>query len=1159
LKNQSIIRIFEDVTKQAEQRYRIKMLNTSYQSIIEKLDEFIRKYYKNLLLRGLIYSIGLVLLFFISVTALEYYAHFNTLVRTVLFYSFVIATGFVLVKYIAIPLSKLYKLGQIISHEEAASIIGKHFSNVQDKLLNVLQLQQTATNQQLPTNNYQLLEASINQKTKELKLIPFTSAIDLTDNKKYLKYALIPVLLITVILFAAPSIITDGTKRLVKHSEYFEKEAPFQFVITNSNLKTVAQQDFQLKVKLTGNEVPDNVYVQIDGNEFKLEKENIVNFNYTFKNVQKNIDFQLAADGFKSREYELIALPNPLLLNFDIALSYPKYLNKKDEVIKNTGDLVIPAGTKVNWNFNTQNTNQLRLNFNDTSFAVSPASENAFNYSARLFKDKTYSVTTANQFLKSKDSVTYTINVIPDAYPQITVEEKKDSVSTKKIYFHGEVKDDYGFNKLTFNYRFITNNDSAATANYKNLTTNSTAVVINKNVTQDQFFHYWDMNELGVSPGDQIEYYFEVWDNDGVTGSKSTRSQKMIFKAPSLKEIAENMDKNNDKIKDDLQESIHQAKDVQKELADLQRKVAEKQTLSWDEKKKLQELLDKQKELQNKVEKIKNENQQNNQQQSEYKQPDEKIMEKQKQLEELFDKVMTPELKEKYNELQKLLEKLDKDKVQEALDKMKLDNKDLMKELDRNLEIFKQLEVEQKLQQSIDKLNELSKKQNDLANKTEEKKTEAKDQKEKQDALNKEFEEAKKDLKELKKKNSELEQPKKMENTEQKQEDIQKDMQKSSEQLNENKKKEAAKSQKSAAEKIDKMSKELVEMQAKEQQEQQGEDINKLRDILENLIQLSFGQEALMGEYAKIKSNDPQFVKINQQQKKLQDDSKMIEDSLLALSKRVPQIQATVNKEISAINMNMEKAVDEIQESQTPSMDGRNHKQEGMSRQQFAMTSINNLALMLNEALSNMQAKAKEKGPPGSGSCNKPGGNGKKPSMASLRQMQEQLNQQIQKLKEGLERNGKKPGNKPGMGNGGMSQELAKLAAEQAAIRQEFQKMADQINKDGKGGGEAGKLAEKMDETETDLVNKMISQETIKRQQEILTRMLESEKAEKEREMDEKRQSNEAKNENLSNPNEFLEYNRWKQKETELLKTVPPSLNPFFKAKVNQYFNNFND
>jgi hypothetical protein len=1131
---------------------------TSYQTLIAKLDEFIRKYYKNQLLRGFIYSTGLVLLFFVSVNVLEYYGHFNIGVRTILFYSFICASLFILVKYIAIPLSKLYKLGKVISYDEASSIIGKHFSNVQDKLLNVLQLQQLSSND---ISGNQLLEASIEQKTRELKPVPFTSAIDFSENKKYLKYALIPVMFIIVILFSAPSIITESTKRLVKHGDYFEREAPFQFVIINNDLKTVAQEDYELKVKLTGDEIPDNVYIDIDGNEFKLDKENIINFNYLFKNVQKTTTFQLSADGFKSREYELTALPNPILLNFDIALNYPKYLNKKDEVVKNTGDLVVPAGTKISWNFTTQNTRQLRLNFNDTSFSVSPSTENAFNYSARVFRDKTYSITTSNQYLKSKDSVTYNINVIPDAYPQISVDEKKDSTSTQKLYFKGEVKDDHGFNKLTFNYRFLVNNDSAITDNYKKITTNSKIIGINTASTQDVFFHYWDLSALDVNPGDQIEYYFEVFDNDGVTGSKSSRTQKMLFKAPTLDELAANTEKNNDKIKDDLEESISQAKDVQKALSDLQRKVAEKKDLSWEEKKKLQELLDKQKQLQKKVENIKNENSMNNEQKNEYTEPNEEMLEKQKQLQELFDKVMTPEMKEKYDELQKLLEKLDKDKVQDALDKMKLDNKDLMKELDRNLEVFKQMEFEQKLQDNINKLNDLAKKEDDLSKKTEEKKTDSKEQKAKQDDLNKKFDELKQDMKELEKKNSELEEPKKMENSEPKQDDIKKDMQNSSDQLNQDQKKSAAKSQKSAAKKMEEMSQQMQQMQQQEQNEKEGEDINKLRDLLENIVQLSFGQEALMDEVSKAKTNDPQYYKLNQKQKKLQDDSKMIEDSLLALAKRNPTIQSAVLKETSAINMNMEKAGDEIKDSQTPAFDGKNHKQEAMSRQQFAMTSINNLALMLNEALSQMQADSKKKSDkPGSGSCSKPGGTGKKPSMANMRQMQEQLNKQIQKLKEGMEKGGNKPGNKQGgQGMGGMSQELAKLAAQQEAIRKELSKMADQLNKDGKGGGNIGKLAEKMEETETDLVNKLLSNETMKRQQEILTRLLESEKAEKEREMDEKRQSNEAKNENLSNPNEFLEYNRLKQKETELLKTVPPSLNPFYKTKVNEYFNNFEE
>jgi hypothetical protein len=1134
------------------------MAEFGYQLLVDKLNEFIKKYYKNLLLKGIIYSVGLLLLFFIALTYAEYFSHFNTFVRSTLFYLFIVTSAYILITYIAAPLSKLYRVGNVLSYEEAANMIGKHFANVQDKLLNVLQLHyQTLTSNNSTSADYQigLLEAGINQKIKELKPIPFTSAIDLKENMRYLKIAVIPLLFIVITLVIAPGIIADGAKRIVKHDVFFEKEAPFQFVILNENLTAIAQQDFELKIKLTGNEVPENVFININGNEFKVEKENNVKFSYLFKNVQADAHFQLLADGYTSKEYELQALPNPILLNFEIALVYPPYTNKKNEVLKNTGDLSIPSGTKVTWTFNTQNTQLLNLHFNDASLVIPASSENTYSYSSRFFKNKTYSVATSNNFFKNKDSVSYIIDVVADEYPQINVEEKTDSVSTKQIYFRGEIKDDYGFKKLNFNYRFVTKNDSSVSEKFKSITTNTTPIIIDKAAVSNPFFYFWDVNKTGVSPGDKIEYYFEVWDNDGVAGSKSARSQKKIFKAPSLHELEEKTEKNNDAIKEELEKSIRQTKNLQKEISDLQRKVAEKKNLSWEEKKKLEDLLNKQKALQQNIEKVKNDNQQNNQQQSEYKQTDETILKKQKQLEELFEKVMTPELKEKMNELQKLLEQMDKNKVQEALEKMKFDTKDLMKELDRNLEVFKQLELEQKLQESIDKLSKLSEKQNELAQKTEEKKTNSEELKQQQEKLNKEFDDVKKDLNELEKKNQELEQPKKIDNTDTQQQDIKKDMDAGAQQLDKKDKKSAAKSQKSAAQKMQELSNKLASQQAAAEKQEQGEDIDKLREILENLIQLSFGQEALMNELSITKPNDPKHLKINQKQNKLRDDAKMIEDSLFALSKRVPQIQAVVNKEISAINMSMEKAVEEITEAPTFSFDGKNHKQEALSRQQFAMTSINNLALMLNEALKQMQEQAKQKGKPGSGSCNKPGGKGEKPSASSLRKMQEQLNEQIKKLKEGM----KNEGGEGAQGKPGMSKELARLAAEQETIRKELKKLSDNLNKDGNGGGGLSKLSEKMEETETDLVNKVISQETIKRQEEILTRLLESEKAEKEREQDEKRQSNEAKNENFSNPNEFLEYKGAKKKEAELLKTVPPSLNPFFKAKVNSYFEGFKE
>ena len=138
----------------------------------------------------------------------------------------------------------------------------------------------------------------------------------------------------------------------------------------------------------------------------------------------------------------------------------------------------------------------------------------------------------------------------------------------------------------------------------------------------------------------------------------------------------------------------------------------------------------------------------------------------------------------------------------------------------------------------------------------------------------------------------------------------------------------------------------------------------------------------------------------------------------------------------------------------------------------------------------------------------------------------------------------------------GNSEQLAKMAAQQEALRRQMQQMMDKLKNKGKNPG--GDIADLMEQTEKDLVNKRLTNETMKRQQDILSKLLESEKAEREREQDEQRKSNEAKNQILSNPNQFLEYKRVKEKEMELLNTVPPSLTPYYKEKVNNYFNSVN-
>ncbi len=1135
------------------------MGENNYINLIQKLDEFIRKYYKNQLIRGLIYTVGLLLLFYLGISTIEYFAEFNPTIRAFLFYSFVATCGFVLTKYIVIPVLKLNKLGKVISHEEAANIVGKHFSNVQDKLLNVIHLQQNKTDFASAT----LLQAGINQKIAELKPVPFTSAIDISENRKYLKYAIIPVFVLVSILIVKPRMLSTSTDRLIHYNTYYESAAPFKFEIVNKSLQGVQQQDFTLNVKLSGNEIPNEIFVLINGNEFRLDKDNITNFNYTFKNIQQNTKFQLSGGGFQSTMYELVVIPKPSLLNFEVQLKYPSYLNRKDEVVSNAGDLIIPQGTKVMWNFATKNTDYLNIRFVDTLLKLNQSAEDKFSYSRRFLQSSSYSINTGNAQIKAFDSVYYNINVVADAYPTIEVKEEKDSTQPNLIYFNGVAKDDYGFSRLSFKYKHI----HTDTLGKMSETDKETVLGITKNQNAQSFVHYIDIKKLELSPGDKIEYYFEVLDNDGVNGAKSARSNVMVFKAPSIEELEKQTDENNKELKADLEKAMKEAKQLQKESNDLHKKLMEKKEMGWEEKKKLEELNKNQKALEKKIEQLKQDNQQNIEKQQEYQQPNENILEKQKELEKLFENIMSPEMKKLYDELQRLMEKMDKNKVQETLEKMKMTDKDIEKELDRTLEQFKQMEVEQKMEEAASKLDELAKKQEELSKQAEENKNaDNKDLQKQQEDLNKQFDEVKKDLEEMKKLNQELSAPVQMPDMQQESEKVQQDQQKAKEELEKNNKKNASKSQKNAAKQMQDMADRMKEASEKNEEDQNEEDMQALRQIMENLMNVSFAQEDLIKKSQVTKTNDPQYTKLGQTQKKLQDDAQLIEDSLLALAKRNPKISAITNREISNIEMNMGKALDALEERQTT---------ESMYRQQNAMTSINNLALLLNESLDQMQQEAKQQknSKPGNGNCKKPGGKGSKTSasqqMGNMRKMQEALNKQIEELKKAMEKGGQKPGEKPGQkpgqsgmpGSSGMpmpgnSEQLAKLAAQQEAIRREMQKAMQQMQKDG-GNNPGGDLQKLMEETETDLVNKRITQETMMRQQQILTKLLESEKAEREREFDEKRKSNEAKTQEYSENKQFLEYKKLKEKELELYKTIPPALNPYYKAKVSEYFNSF--
>jgi DNA repair exonuclease SbcCD ATPase subunit len=202
---------------------------------------------------------------------------------------------------------------------------------------------------------------------------------------------------------------------------------------------------------------------------------------------------------------------------------------------------------------------------------------------------------------------------------------------------------------------------------------------------------------------------------------------------------------------------------------------------------------------------------------------------------------------------------------------------------------------------------------------------------------------------------------------------------------------------------------------------------------------------------------------------------------------------------------------------------------------------------MLSDALTHLQDKNNAKNG---------GGKSKKMSMSQLSQMQQQLNQNMQKAKEQMQQQG---GNPSQSQRSSMSEQLAKLAREQQEIRQSLEQINREEVKNGNNGlPNVDKLSQQMEQTEKDLVNRRVTDEAIKRQQQIQTRLLEAEKAEQEREQDQQRQSKAGKDMPPGYIKALQNYQQIKTKQTEQVKTVPPTLNLYYKLKIKSYFDQLN-
>ena len=1135
-------------------------------SIRQNLDRFIRKYYKNRMIKGIIYALALLLSLFLVMALLEHFGYFGTTVRAILFWCYLLSSVCLLVYYVFVPLAKMFRLGKVISYEEAAKIIGRHFPEVQDKLLNLLQLQEKGD-----VSSDGLLAAAIAQKTAQLKPVPFQNAVDIKSNRKYLKYLAIPVVVILLLLLVSPSVITGSSHRIAHYNTQFEKPAPFSFVVENPSLEVAQQEDFELHVLVEGNAVPAEAFINIEGNVYRMRQVDKTHYSYQFKTVQRSCDFHLEAAGVTSTQYRLNVFPKPAVVDFRVLLSYPAYTLKLQETLLNEGDLVVPQGTSVRWLFQTKDVDTLYFFVNEDVKRLVPDDNGRVSLTIRALQSFSYGFAAANHYAPVSDTLGYAVTAIEDLSPMIAVVEMHDSLVDDRLFFHGRIKDDYGFTKLEFK---LVKTNVQDTSKKEVL---AHGIGITKETVQE-FNYSTDLSDIELGPGDKLVYYFEVWDNDGIHGPKSATSQQFELQVPTEKELDNILDRNSNEAQERAQQSMSELKKMQQDINELMRKLVDKKEFDWQDKKDLQELAKKQQQVKEMLQQMQQQLNENKKLEQKYRDQSEQLMEKQRELERLMNEVMNEEMKQMMEQIDKMMQELDKKKVQEQLEQLKLDNQDLEKQLDQNIELMKRLEMEKKVEEAVRKTEELAEKQRELSDKTEAAKS--KDDKDKllkeQQKLSEQYDQLKQELNQIQQDYKKIDNDLNFKLDKELMDKIDQNQQGAEKSLEKGKSKDASKQQKEASEQLDQLSEQLAEAQVDLEQQDLAEDAEQIRRLLKNLVQLSFNQESLIGKVRNTFIQDPQYQSIIVGQNKIKDDFRGVEDSLRAIAKRQLNVARVINKYLGEVNSNVARSMSELL-NMNQTFYGTYKNSQASTSMQYAMTAFNNLALVMAESLDQMQnqmrqnqqkkqnSNCKNQGMKKSGNCSNPGKG--KPSAKSMKQMQQELNKQMESLKKQLDKQGKdsKPNGRKKIGDKSsmqMSEEFARMAAQQEMIRRMMQEYGQEMKQGDAGNAklarEIDQMMKQMEQTENDLVNKVITQQTINRQQQIMTRMLEHEKAEMQREKEERRESREGKEMgHQPSASDLEQFKRMQEKNMELFRTVPPTLSPYYKAKVNDYFYKF--
>lgn len=629
-----------------------------------------------------------------------------------------------------------------------------------------------------------------------------------------------------------------------------------------------------------------------------------------------------------------------------------------------------------------------------------------------------------------------------------------------------------------------------------------------------------------------------VFDNDGISGPKSTRSDAKDYVVPDLNTI---FDYNTDmgiQLNTALTEAEKLAKEIVSDVKEMQKKILDNTTDNWEKQQMAKEVVEKKEKLQKLLKQVQEDNQKKTALNHTFTRQDSLLVAKQEQIQELLDKIMDDDMKKLMEEFSKLSEEFSKNKFKELDERLKLTFDQMSEELDRNIELLKRYQVEEQHGLLNQQFQQLKKQQEQIE-------MLAKDRKIAPDSLQKKGQDLKNQLQNIKnnynrilKENEQLSKPFDLKNLDERFDELSLSIDKQNDNIKNNIK--DSKFSEEIKDKINELSEE-IEKQQQENFMKISVSENDIELIIQNILVISLSQEELMEQFSVVPVQSARYIELGRLQELKRSAYKIVKDSLSLLAKNNLMLASLLNDKFYDIEVKFGLLPGYIQEGKRNLL---------LTDQQFIISYLNEMALSLTDALQKNSSDGKGGGEGNDRKGKKGDGKGKgngQDDYGGLKKVQQGLKQQLENLISQMKKGEKGKPLQQGIGKMIRENELFRKSlndfmSESRALSPSERQLLNEIQR-------------LLEDNLRDLSDYSVSDRLMHRNNQIYNKLLLSEKASKERnEYDEKRKSVTAPEAKYERPKSYFK----SEKRSVLMKTDLKKsdllLNPFYKNMYNNYY-----